>query len=71
MRLTDRSFRGVEKAARPISVECKLSDCVFHEGDSPYGNGNALCSHKHKQQHLLGTCPLYHLDWLKQTQKKR
>jgi hypothetical protein len=68
MRLTERTYRAVEKAARPLLVECSLTDCVFHEGRAPHFPDQSLCSHKHKAQHLVGTCPLYHLDWLKQAQ---
>ncbi|MGI8907469.1 MAG: hypothetical protein ACR2IE_13370 [Candidatus Sumerlaeaceae bacterium] len=68
MRLTDRAFRAVEKAAKPVVVDCTLTNCVFHEGRSPHYEGQSLCSHKHKNQFLLGVCPLYHLDWMKQTQ---
>ena len=69
MRLTDRGFRGVEKSANPLSVTCTQTQCVFHEGASPY-QGQILCSHKSKKQFMIGVCPLYHLDWMKQTQAK-
>lgn len=70
MRVNPRDFRDIEKSKAPVQVQCSLTDCVFHEGATPgMKNGDCLCSHPHKRQYLIGTCPLYRLDWMKQMKR--
>ena len=49
-----------------IKVECMQTACMYYRECNEIGM--ALCSHPHKEGYLQASpCPLYRLDWKKQT----
>ncbi|MBX7246136.1 MAG: hypothetical protein K1X53_11610 [Candidatus Sumerlaeaceae bacterium] len=65
-----RFVKGPVKSESPMLVNCKLTDCVYHEG-SPNGQlDRCLCSHPNKTYYISNTtCPLYSMDWTKKLRK--
>lgn len=72
MRTDPKPLKETEKSAVTIEVECKMTDCIYHEGSPSAHHDHCFCSHPHKYHYLAESkCPLYQYDFLKRMKTGR
>lgn len=56
--------KQVVKAAKPMLVVCRLSDCLFHEGSLEHDAEVCRCSHPQRpNEPKQGSCSLYRVNF--------